>query len=39
MKRTEIDGLSTDDLWSLHIEVSQLLQQKSGRKNFDWKSA
>ena len=28
MKRTELDGLSTDDLWSLHIEVSQLLQQR-----------
>ena len=28
MKRTELDGLSTDDLWSLHVEVSQLLQQK-----------
>jgi len=28
MKQTELDGLSTDDLWSLHVEVSQLLQQK-----------
>ena len=28
MKRTELDGLSTDDLWSLHVEVSQLLQQR-----------
>ena len=28
MKRTELDGLSTDDLWSLHIELSQLLQQR-----------
>ena len=28
MKRTELDRMSTDDLWSLHIEVSQLLQQR-----------
>ena len=28
MKRTELDRMSTDDLWSLHVEVSQLLQQK-----------
>ena len=28
MKRTELDGLSTDDLWSLHVELSQMLQQK-----------
>ena len=28
MKRTELDGLSTDNLWSLHLEVSQVLQQK-----------
>jgi len=28
MKRTELDGLSTDDLWSLHLEVSQVLQQR-----------
>ena len=28
MKRVELDRLSTDDLWSLHIEVSQLLQQR-----------
>ena len=27
MKRTELDRMSTDDLWWLHIEVSQLLQQ------------
>ena len=40
MKRTELDGLSTDDLWSLHVEVSQLLQQQNpNRKNCDWKSA
>ena len=28
MKRTELDRMSTDDLWSLHVEVSQVLQQK-----------
>jgi DNA-binding protein H-NS len=28
MKRTELDRMSTDDLWSLHLEVSQLLQQR-----------
>jgi DNA-binding protein H-NS len=28
MKRTELDRLSTDDLWSLHVEVSELLQQR-----------
>ena len=28
MKRVELDRLSTDDLWSLHVEVSQLLQQR-----------
>ena len=28
MKRAELDRMSTDDLWSLHVEVSQLLQQK-----------
>ena len=28
MKRTELDRMSTDDLWSLHVEVSQLLQQQ-----------
>ena len=28
MKRTELDRMGTDDLWSLHVEVSQLLQQK-----------
>src|SRR6476646_24175 len=27
MKRAELDRMSTDDLWSLHVEVSQLLQQ------------
>ena len=28
MKPIELDGMSTDELWSLHVEVSQLLQQR-----------
>jgi DNA-binding protein H-NS len=28
MKRTELERMSTDDLWLLHVEVSQLLQQR-----------
>ncbi|KRR17721.1 H-NS family nucleoid-associated regulatory protein [Bradyrhizobium retamae] len=28
MKRIELDGMGADDLWSLHIEVSELLQQR-----------
>ena len=28
MKRAELDRMSTDDLWSLHVEVTQLLQQR-----------
>ena len=28
MKRAEFDRMSSDDLWSLHIKVSQLLQRK-----------
>ena len=28
MKRAELNRTSTDDLWSLHVEVSQLLQQR-----------
>jgi DNA-binding protein H-NS len=28
MKRLELDRLSTDELWSLHVEVSLLLQQR-----------
>ena len=28
MKRAELDRMNTDDLWSLHVEVSQLLQQR-----------
>ena len=28
MKRAEFERMDTDDLWSLHVKVSQLLQQK-----------
>ena len=28
MKRAQFDRMSTDDLWSLHVEVTQLLQQR-----------
>ena len=28
MKRADLDRMSTDDLWSLHVEVSQLLQER-----------
>ena len=28
MKRAEFERMGTDDLWSLHVKVSQLLQQK-----------
>ncbi|WP_309142432.1 H-NS histone family protein [Bradyrhizobium sp. sGM-13] len=28
MKRTELDQTSIDELWSLHVEVSDLLQQR-----------
>ena len=28
MKRAELDRMSTDDLWSLHVEVTQLLHEK-----------
>jgi DNA-binding protein H-NS len=28
MKQTELARMNTDDLWSLHVEVSQLLQQR-----------
>jgi DNA-binding protein H-NS len=28
MERAELDRMSTDDLWLLHVEVSQLLQQR-----------
>jgi DNA-binding protein H-NS len=26
--RVEFDRMNTDDLWSLHLEISQLLQQR-----------
>lgn len=28
MNRTQLDRMDIDDLWSLHVEVSQLLQQR-----------
>ena len=28
MKRSHIEGMSTDDLWALHVEVTELLQQR-----------
>src|SRR4051812_9908746 len=28
MKRADLDGMSSDDLWSLHVELSQLLEQR-----------
>ena len=28
MKRSELDRMNIDDLWSLHVEVTQLLQQR-----------
>ena len=28
MKRIELEQMSSDDLWSLHLEVTQLLQEK-----------
>jgi len=28
MKRIELDKMDTDDLWSLHMEVTELLQQR-----------
>jgi DNA-binding protein H-NS len=28
MKRLELERMSSDDLWSLHLEVTQLLQEK-----------
>ena len=27
-KQADLNNISTDDLWSLHVEVSQLLQQR-----------
>ena len=28
MKRADFERMSTDDLWSLHVEVAQVLQQR-----------
>ena len=28
MRRIELDKMDTDDLWSLHLEVTELLQQR-----------
>ena len=28
MKRAELDRMSTDELWSLHVEVTELLQER-----------
>ncbi len=28
MKRIELDEMATDDLWSLHMEVTEILQQR-----------
>src|SRR5882672_4147755 len=34
MKRAELDRMSIDDLWLLHVEVSQLLQQRIKQKKL-----
>ena len=34
MKRAELDQMSIDDLWLLHVEVSQLLQQRIKQKKL-----
>ena len=39
MKRADLDGMSTDDLWSLHVELSQLLEQRIKQEKFNWTSA
>ena len=28
MKQIKLDQMNTDDLWSLHLELTQLLQEK-----------
>jgi hypothetical protein len=28
MKRANLEGMSVDDLWSLHVEITELLQQR-----------
>jgi len=35
MKRAELDRMSTDDLWSLHVEVTRLLQQRIQAEKFE----
>ena len=32
MNRAKLDRMNTDDLWSLHVEVSQLLQERIQRE-------
>jgi DNA-binding protein H-NS len=34
MKQLELDRMSTDDLWSLHVEVTQLLQERIQTEKF-----
>jgi len=34
MERAELDRMSIDDLWLLHVEVSQLLQQRIKQKKL-----
>jgi DNA-binding protein H-NS len=34
MKRLELERMSSDDLWSLHLEVTQLLQEKIKAKRL-----
>src|SRR5258705_603160 len=34
MNRAKLDRMNTDDLWSLHVEVSQLLQQRIKQKKL-----
>jgi DNA-binding protein H-NS len=28
MEHTELDGMSADDLWSLHVEITRVLKEK-----------
>lgn len=35
VKRTELDRMSTDDLWSLHVEVTRLLQLRIQAEKFE----
>jgi DNA-binding protein H-NS len=34
MKRAELDQMNTDELWSLHVEISQLLQPRIQREKL-----